>query len=104
MVTTTTWSMRELLGLGKSGSTGEADVPLLNGHDGRNAAAPEASTRFFTNSRRRIFKRTLREKRIGASLRKTDGSQPRAGVTSASFYENRHCCVNVRLKIEVASA
>jgi hypothetical protein len=29
---------------------------LPNGHDGTSAAAPEANTRFFTNSRRRIFK------------------------------------------------
>jgi hypothetical protein len=65
MVTTTTWSMREFAGLGKFGRTPRADVILLNGKDGASTAAPEARTRFFTNSRRRIFTRTLREEEIG---------------------------------------
>jgi hypothetical protein len=41
---------------------------LLNGKDGASTAAPEASTRFFTNSRRRIFTPALREEEIGGEL------------------------------------
>src|ERR1700726_1079878 len=62
MVTTTTWSMREFPGFGRLGRTARADVTLLKGHDAPNAAAPEASARFFTNSRRFIFTRTLRDR------------------------------------------
>src|SRR5712672_2165015 len=49
--------MREFPGFGRFGSVVRADVVLLKGHDAPSAAAPEASARFFTNSRRFIFTR-----------------------------------------------
>src|ERR1700730_2537621 len=45
-----------------------------------------------------VFSREHSVGGIGASLPKTDGSQPRAGLTVPSFYENRRLCVNTRLK------
>jgi uncharacterized protein YijF (DUF1287 family) len=92
--------MPELPGLGKSGRTVRAEVTLLNGHDGASAAAPEASTRFFTNSRRRIFKGALRERRIGASIKNRVRGRGRGLL---SFYESRRRCVNAKLKIEALS-
>src|SRR5258708_1362794 len=97
MVTTTTCSMREFPGLGRLGSVARAEVVLPKGHDAPSAAAPEASARFFTSSRRFIFTRCS-ERKIGGERVVKSRSRPRAGFRVSMIADKSSAIYEFRVK------